>query len=359
MTVIKSQMGGQNCNLDIKFEDGVIWLARIRLDDPLLPPKSIQTYLSLSEVATLRFLEGTKVPAPKVFYYSSDYGKGPIGMPVILMEKIKGTPLDWNNASASQRTKVLERLVDIFLELERYPFTLSGSLNSPKTKTVGAFAQLSLFRSPKSLIGPFKTIAESARVMVELQQGLINNGELSSFSVDYYLSHCWRLDLIPQLVSFCNEQPFFLKHFDDKGDHILVDNDFNITGIIDWEFASIEPKAHAFSTPCMLWPVGDFYSGSNNLSPAEIEFASIYERRGRKDMADIVRQGRKLQRFYFFNGGGIATDFEEFKSLFQGLRTAWANAEGDQFESYEDWKTQALRTYAGDKILRALQVPDN
>ncbi len=27
--------------------------------------------------------------------------------------------------------------------------------------------------------------------------------------------------------------PFYLKHFDDKGDHILIDEQYNITGIID------------------------------------------------------------------------------------------------------------------------------
>lgn len=30
-----------------------------------------------------------------------------------------------------------------------------------------------------------------------------------------------------------NSGPFFLAHTDDKGDHILVDDDFQITGIID------------------------------------------------------------------------------------------------------------------------------
>ena len=36
--LVSSQCGGQNCHVDIEFADGVTWLARIRLDDPLLPP---------------------------------------------------------------------------------------------------------------------------------------------------------------------------------------------------------------------------------------------------------------------------------------------------------------------------------
>lgn len=36
-----------------------------------------------------------------------------------------------------------------------------------------------------------------------------------------------------------DDGPFFLKHMDDKGDHILVDDEYNITGIIDWIYARV------------------------------------------------------------------------------------------------------------------------
>ncbi|KAK4442577.1 hypothetical protein QBC34DRAFT_282140, partial [Podospora aff. communis PSN243] len=73
-----------------------------------------------------------------------------------------------------------------------------------------------------------------------------------------------------------------LKHYDDKGDHILVDDEYNITGVIDWEFASAEAKELlAFSSPCMMWPVGKFYDGDNSLAEDEVRFAAIFEQRGR------------------------------------------------------------------------------
>jgi hypothetical protein len=37
-------------------------------------------------------------------------------------------------------------------------------------------------------------------------------------------------------------EQFFLKHVDDKGDHLLVDKDLNITGIIDWQMARVVPR---------------------------------------------------------------------------------------------------------------------
>lgn len=59
-----------------------------------------------------------------------------------------------------------------------------------------------------------------------------------------------------------NDQNYYLKHADDKGDHILVDEDFNITGIIDREWTYTAPPAHAFNSPIGLLPVADFYDSS-------------------------------------------------------------------------------------------------
>ncbi len=159
--------------------------------------------------------------------------------------------------------------------------------------------------------------------------------------------------MIPKVLSLQSDAGFFLKHFDDKGDHILVDEDFNITGIIDWEFASAECKTLAFSSPCMLWPVGDLYAGSNRLSSEKMELATMFERRGRADMASMIRTGRKMQRYLFFLGGGATNDREEFEAMFQGLRSAWAE-DGSQLDSYQTWKEEALKKYAEDAQLMQL-----
>ncbi len=41
----------------------------------------------------------------------------------------------------------------------------------------------------------------------------------------------------------------------DKDDHIMVDNQHNITGLVDWEFVSAEPRSWPFSSPYMMWSV--------------------------------------------------------------------------------------------------------
>lgn len=93
-----------------------------------------------------------------------------------------------------------------------------------------------------------------------------------------------------------------------------MDEEYNITRIIDWEFASAEAKDLAFTSPCMMWPVADYYDGSNKLPKEEIEFAHLFEARGRKNICDIVLNSRRWQRFFFFLGGEVPRDEVEFRS---------------------------------------------
>ncbi|KAI0897296.1 hypothetical protein F4806DRAFT_507807 [Annulohypoxylon nitens] len=320
ITLIASQCGGQNCHLDIEFNDSVTWIARIRLNDPMLPPPSIQARIFESEIAALEFLAGTKVPAPQVYGYALESTENPVGTSYVLMEKMAGEPLDWNDATPEQRKKIMEQLADVYLELEAHPFQLTGSLSSKLPGTtagssvnqteVGSFAQVQCFETPERGLGPFKTLETAYTAIIRQQMQALATHEISTLPLDNYLTFLWRLKVLPDLIadSASREGPFYLKHFDDKGDHILVDEDYNITAIIDWEFASTESKELAFSSPCMMWPVGEFYDGDNDLAEAEIQFAAIFDARGREDIGDLVRQGRRWQRFLFFLGGGIPGD---------------------------------------------------
>jgi hypothetical protein len=54
LDLIMSQMGGQNCHVDVLFEDTVVWLARFRLvNDPTLPPKHVSNHTLSSKIATM------------------------------------------------------------------------------------------------------------------------------------------------------------------------------------------------------------------------------------------------------------------------------------------------------------------
>lgn len=97
---------------------------------------------------------------------------------------------------------------------------------------VGPFAQSRTFSTPWFSLGPFDTAEEALTCIMKHEIEMVNSGEPSTLAIDNYLTHIWRLERIPELLANVADGSFYIKHFDDKGDHILVD-EHNITGIID------------------------------------------------------------------------------------------------------------------------------
>jgi aminoglycoside phosphotransferase (APT) family kinase protein len=134
-------MGGMNYHIEIKFEDGISWLARIRRFNATSPPPDLQHYIMRSEVATLQFLSKTNVPSPRVFDYNFETANC-IGVEYILMEKLPGKSLGWSLTTPEQRKKIISQLADIYVELKAFPFDSMGSLEQPGTDHVGPFARV-------------------------------------------------------------------------------------------------------------------------------------------------------------------------------------------------------------------------
>ena len=165
--------------------------------------------------------------------------------------------------------------------------------------------------------------------------------------MDAYVIHRLPLDLVPKVEA--DDAQFYLKHADDKDDHIMVDNDFNITAIIDWEWAHTAP-AIAFNSPIGFLPVADFYDGQNSIGEDETTFAQILEDNGREDLVRFVRSGRLLHRFAFCCGFDLE-NWQGFLCLFRGLRDGMSVDDG---LDWDDWKEVALLRYKHDNGLQAL-----
>ncbi|OAQ98036.1 hypothetical protein LLEC1_01433 [Akanthomyces lecanii] len=388
---ISAMMGGQNCHAEITFEDGVVWLARFRLSSLISPPREVRDYVLRSEAATMKFLEcHTRIPSPRIFDWACESDpENTIGMGYILMEKLHGTPLDWQAASTTQREKVVQQLADIMLELEKHPFDQLGSLITtaapigdeamPELATVKppirvhGLAQHSTFHHDVSGMppGPFLSSRVALRKLIETYLQKIANGEIGTVenATDVFLTHRFRLDVLDKAweqsatLGGSGKETFFLKHADDKGDHILVNDDFEIVGIIDWEWCSTASKEVAFSSPCMMWPVAAFYDGSNELAQEELFLAHAFRERGRDDLARCVLNGRKVQRLLFALGPGGASheNKKTFACLFMGLRRAFAcrhdtsqENRGAEEQEWEDWKANALEMWKHDDLLQAV-----
>ncbi|TPX07598.1 uncharacterized protein E0L32_010697 [Thyridium curvatum] len=357
-----SVMGGMNYHIELTFDDGIQWIARIRRSNATSPPAALRDYIIQSEVATLKFLEPVGLPSPRVFDFALENANNPVGVGYILMEKLAGKSLRWSLATQQQKKTVMNQLADVFIELHKYPFDLLGSLDRPGDAHIGAFARESLTafaQSEMRPIGPLSSSEQYHDSSLQLILDLILRGEMySQHAVDAYLIHRFLVDLIPLVSpspspsspSMQNGRKYYLKHADDKGDHILVDDDFNITGIIDWEWAQTAPPAHAFNSPIGLLPVASFYDGVNDLGDDEIVFARLLEEKGRQDLAAFVWNGRVQHRFSFCCGYDLA-DWRGFLGLFQGLRNA---VKVDEGLDWDEWKAVALHRYKEDVGLQLL-----
>lgn len=350
-----SMMGGMNYHFDVRFDDGVTWIARVRRFNATSPPAALRDYTIQSEVATLSFLRQTKVPAPEVYDFDLEHPDNAVGVGFILMEKLPGKSLDWGAATREQRGKVMEQLADIFIELHKYPFPLIGSLNGSDAIHVSALARESLSnfeQNEMKTIGPFSSWEEYNASSIQLILDMIVQEEMHSWpAVDAYLIHRFLLDLVPKVFNSTQKSDaFYLKHADDKGTHILVDENFEITGIIDWEWAHTAPPSHAFKSPIGFLPVREFYEGKTRLGEDEIVFACFFEARGRTDLADCVREGR-LQHLFAFCCGFDFVDWDGFLGLFRGLRIAVAVDQGLEWDA---WKSVALERYKDDSGLQQI-----
>lgn len=159
------------------------------------------------------------------------------------------------------------------------------------------------------------------------------------------------LDIVPRVLpSVRHDHGFYLKHADDKGDHILVDEHFNITGIIDWEWASNASPAHAFNSHIGFFPGADFYDSKNTLGDDEIVFAQLLQGKGRQDLAQFVLDGRLQHRFIFCCGYDLS-DWDGFLGLFRGLKDA-VGADSDL--EWDGWRAVVLQRYKDDPGLQTL-----
>ncbi|GJE86482.1 hypothetical protein PsYK624_025620 [Phanerochaete sordida] len=351
-------MGGMNFHITICFADGVEWICRIRRNNVSSPPRSIQNAILNSEVATLKFLASIRVPVPQVHGYATFGDNNPVGVGYILMDKLPGRPLDLDAANAEQKRRFMSRFAEIFATLAAHPFLAIGSplLSTLNQAVVGPVASETFAPALGSqiLLGPFDSATEYRRTALEIAIELIRRQELYvDTSIDAYLVHRFLLDKLPLLdaADTSGGSGFYLKHMDDKGDHIMVDDDFNITGIIDWERAQTVPKAEAFAAPLFMLDVAEYYSGVNELSATESTFVEVLKEQGHAELAELVSRGRVQHRIMHCINGDV--DDPDFPNIFMALLRLLPEQDAPT-DSWDFWRAWTLRRFEDDPGLQAL-----
>lgn len=333
---IGATMGCANYHAWLDFDDDEKWLVRVPRTTFSSEPAALTEYLVASEYATLKFLETTKVPAPKAFGLGllSDPANH-VGINYLFIQALPGEPYYASSANTDQKNHVVGQVADILAEISNHPFEQAGSLlfrnGNMGIAEIASDRFVNLCRH-----GPFSTDVEYFLSFVDQHLDLIADGQLyHAYPKEAFLFY--RL-LRQHILKLCaDEAPsaFFLKHVDDKGDHLLVDENYNIVGIIDWQFTRTVPICEAFGPSLLTADLRNLYSRHASITNDDRELSKALRDRGRHDLAQYTSGTELIRRFHFGLASGLSRD-EACEMIAGVLVTLGSNAPEVDVERWID-----------------------
>ncbi|KAI8722439.1 APH domain-containing protein [Fusarium sp. LHS14.1] len=186
----------------------------------------------------------TNIPVPRVYAYGrSQLCRHASGLQVfVIMEQIKGRPLTRKALEASPelpRRLFLQQLVDVFAELRKLSFARGGSLMPSNDEDIG-------LDSPPDVVGAFSIRKNELQAAGYTVPRIVTTSAKEFLDEQLsILQQLWTLpckDLDHEICIDPTAQPFFLAHPDLRPGNIMVDDELNICGIIDWEFTATVPQ---------------------------------------------------------------------------------------------------------------------
>jgi hypothetical protein len=298
------------------------------------------------------------LPTPKIHGYGlRNDPQNEVGVAYMLIDEMPGRPLLYLDPTPDQLRKVYSNLARILHTLGEHQFDKIGSLtyNSNGEICVGHIAGDRTGTLPP--LGPFSNAVEYYVSWAETYLQYIKEKQLfSSYPADAYLIYKYITKLAAEGRFNCLEKdldngPFFLKHMDDKGDHIMVDDEFNIVGIIDWTFARTVPIYEAFGPSLVTADMKSIYGGNPGLGDQDKALQHALESEsphlGRFAAApDLVR------RICFGLGTGMNFTWKEALDVFKGM-VLTVDGNSDRFD-WEIWRATHLSEISNDQTLRHL-----
>lgn len=349
-------MGGMHIHYTILFVDGTKWLLRIPRQNFTSFSDELSNAIMLNECATLKWLEDSDIPTPKLHAYGlRNDPSNMAGVAYMLIDCMEGTPLLDLSPSDAQIRQVYGSLASLLAELARRPLDQIGSLTLNSQGEIcigpvvgdrtGSLAELGMFDSGRSY---YVAWCEEHLKLIADHQLFVR------YPVNAYLIFSF-LTLQAQRGFWCSADenddiaPFFLKHMDDKGDHILVDDGFVITGIIDWTFARIVPSYEAFGPSLATANMNDMYSGTVRPTVHDRMLAAALKDKD-PTLSWFADSPDKIRRLTFALGSGVDLSWDEAQMLFKGIMQVFQ-------EKYIDWDSssqEAFLLFGEDARLKGL-----
>jgi len=227
----------------LNLSDAKQWVARIQLprdDDDDADSVNISTSM-LSEVSTMNLIRlKSTIPVPRVLGYDSSIES--IGYRYILMEALPGQVLNGRMGLSIpdiHKEKFAAQLAGYLYELSTIRFSQIGRILCSNESSQVELLPFDVTGSSKR-IGPLSTSLEFFY--------LLRKGQTNAILKDHQGEQEWEAAawLLEQSVTMMTTEenihgPFPLCHIDFHYNNILVDQDYNITGLLDWSNAQTVP----------------------------------------------------------------------------------------------------------------------
>ncbi|CAG9947025.1 unnamed protein product [Clonostachys rosea f. rosea IK726] len=218
----RTPLSGKQCWVyAIDSPNGNIWAVRIPAHIKHLPPAAITSTVE-KEVSILKCLEqGGFAWSPKLVGYCTGF-ENPIAYPYIISTWIRGKPLHWTEDTPCRETrdKVLRQIGRIIVQL----------------------AECSQDQSAGTNAATYLTDIIDRKIIRVLDGGLPGIG----------LESCLLQRALVRMTSHPVVEPKLISHEDLDPSNIIVDEEYNIKGIIDWGFARRLPSQLAIGLPRFL-----------------------------------------------------------------------------------------------------------
>ncbi|KAI1758058.1 phosphotransferase family protein [Xylaria castorea] len=311
--------GGHNVLYRLKYEDGTSACMRVPCEVSARFPEEKVGY----EVAMMRYVAAnTTIPVPKVYHHGTA-AENPSGTgPFIIMDYVdhekdmsdilNDPTLETGdlqiidpNIAEEKLEKLYEQMANILLQLSRLSFSRIGSLiqdadgsfslsGRPLTQYMNVLAGWMCSDFVPLSLGPYSTDKEwyCALADMHLMQlnhqrngGIIDEDDARDKYVARHLFRELAYDgwLTLELVEEGSEPTFYIYSGDLRPTNVLIDKDFCVTGVIDWEFAHAAPKAFSSDPPWWLllrkpedWP-GGYEAWMNAYQPRLELFLRVLE----------------------------------------------------------------------------------
>ncbi|KAI9675960.1 MAG: hypothetical protein M1829_003198 [Trizodia sp. TS-e1964] len=271
----------------------------------------------------------------------------------LFLEKLPGRPATWYNATERQKETFLWHLAakDIYIGLQQLPLDMIGRLHMAPglalPKVGPAFFKYSTAGEAEPL-RPFKHTSDYYKARIEHCINLLQNGEITAPDpVDAYLVYMTLLSNLPTNDS----NPRYLNHLDSRDANFLVDDEYNITGVIDWESAIVSPNYSAFQSPLLLFDLVEVYQrGLSTPSLEEAKFAGILKENGHEGLAKLASQklGFRLEQCIMEDPYS-----PHFIPLFSGW---WKIVQSPKEFEFESWRAAAFKKYGDGGLTGKLNV---